>query len=454
MKNNKIVTNYFDNVSINFMHFRLIFLVGLAYFFDIADNYNFSFIAPILVKSWGISLTQVGQVNSIFFIGMFFGGLFGGVVSDKIGRKKGFLISIFVFSIFSIMNGLAPNFSIFILGRFFTGIGVASLVIIATPYLLEMLPKDSRGKWQALAVGAGCVAIPIIGITVKLIIPIGPESWRIVYFIGGLGLIAAFLGIFWLKESPRWLVSKGRVAEAEKVVEEITGQKADLRGDSSELIQKTKIISDIKEIFSRQNIKNTLVLLSIFTIGYSAAFIFINWAPTLFSTKGYSLQDTSLLTLFISFGMVGGPFIASLISDKIGRKVSIVVIFVIAAILSIVYSSLEIKAIIIAVAVVIATMLQANSPITLAYLGELYPTSIRNTAVGIVYSLGRLAIALVSGIVPIVNAKYGYAGVFSLMAILLLVTSGITGIWGVHTTGKSLEELNEKLQGPNSKICG
>ncbi|MDP4146050.1 MAG: MFS transporter [Bacillota bacterium] len=454
MKNTKIVPNYFDNALIKPMHLRLIFLVAIAYFFDIADNYNFSFVAPILIKSWGLSLTQVGQINSVFFIGMFVGGLLGGFISDKLGRKKGFIISIFIFSIFSIINGLAPNFVTFIMGRFFTGIGVASLVIVSTPYLLEMLPKDSRGKWQAIAVGAGCAAIPVIGIIVKVITHVGPNAWRIVYFIGGLGLITAVLGIFWLRESPRWLVSKGRAAEAEKIVEEIAGQKLDLTSSIVKEVAVTKINKNIKDIVSRKNIKNTLVLLSIFTIAYPAAFIFINWAPTLFSTKGYSLQDTSLLTLFISFGMVAGPFFASLISDRFGRKVSIVVVFMIAAVLSVVYADLQAKAVIIAVAVIIAMMLQANSPLTLAYLGELYPTNIRSTAVGIVYSLGRLGIALVSAIVPIVNTKYGYMGVFSLMGILLLVSSTITGIWGVHTFGKSLEELNDTLQDSQVKIYG
>jgi putative MFS transporter len=446
MRNSKVLTNYFDDVAINPMHLRLIFLVGIAYFFDIADNYNFGFISPILVKSWGISLTQVGQINSIFFIGMFFGGLLGGVVSDKLGRKKGFLFSIFTFSVFSIINGLAQNFSIFLLGRFFTGVGVASLIIVATPYLLEMLPKDNRGKWQSIAVGAGCVAIPIIGAVVKLVLPLGSEAWRIVYFIGGIGLIVAILGIFWLKESPRWLVSQGRISEAEKIVEEITGQKADLSNASNKILEKAHKLQDLKEIFNKKNIKNTLVLLSIFSIGYPAAFIFINWVPTLFSLKGYSLEDTTLLTLFISFGMVIGPFLASLISDKLGRKLSIVVIFTGAAILSVIYAFLSTKIAIIAVAVAIATLLQANSPVTLAYLGELYPTNIRSTAVGVIYSIGRLTTALVSVIVPVVNAKFGYIGVFALMGSLLIITSTITGIWGAQTAHKSLEELNEKYK--------
>lgn len=77
-------------------------------------------------------------------MGMLFGGLFGGFFSDLIGRRKALLGSALVFSIFSVGNGLAPNLSVFMLMRFMTGIGVASLIIVAVPYLVEMLPAESR----------------------------------------------------------------------------------------------------------------------------------------------------------------------------------------------------------------------------------------------------------------------------------------------------------------------
>ena len=442
MENNKVINDYFDSVNINITHFRMIVLVGIAYFFDIIDNYNFSFISPVLVKYWDLSLTQIGQINSIFFLGMFFGGLLGGTISDKFGRKKAFLISIFIFSIFSIFSGISPNIQIFMIGRFFTGIGVSSLVIVSTPYLLEMLPKDNRGRWQAISVGAGCIAIPFLSLCIKLVVPLGSQSWRTVYLIGGLGLIVTLLGIRWLKESPRWLVSQGKVKEAEMIVEEITGEKTDLSLIGNSNLEKLSVSKAAKEIFKKRHIKNTLVLISIFAISYPAGFIFINWVPILYNTKGYSIQETSSLNLFISFGMTLGPFFASLISDRFGRKISIIFIAVSSAVLAFIYGNLDNNILIISVAVILAILIQGNSPITLAYLGELYPTNIRSIASGIIYSIGRITIALVSSIVPIMNFKFGYLGVFVLMGILMAITAMTTIIWGKQTSGKSLEEVN------------
>jgi MFS transporter, putative metabolite:H+ symporter len=441
LTDNKTANNYFDGLPVNSLQRRMVLLIGFGIFFDMMDNYNFGFVAPAIIKSWGISLEQVGQVNSLFFVGMFLGGLLGGNLSDRIGRRKSLLFSLLMFSICSIANGLVNSFLPFLLSRFFTGIGVASLVIIAVPYLAEMLPKETRGRWQAFSIALGCVAIPFLGIACKLVLPLSPEAWRLIYISGGLGLVAFLFGIFWLKESPRWLVSKGRIAEAEKVLEEIVGHRVELNETESEPVKKENIGRVVLAMFDRRNARNSLVLMSIFMLAYPAGFIFINWAPTMFSIKGFPMQDVLLLTMLMSFGLAAGPFLATYVSDKGGRKGPIAAMFTATAVLALVYANLEEKALIIAVAILIAFLLQANSPTTLAYLSELYPTYMRNTAIGIIYSGGRLCIALIHAIVPVVNARYGYMGVFTMMGMLLLITSTVTGIWGTRTSGKSLEEL-------------
>jgi putative MFS transporter len=341
-----------------------------------------------------------------------------------------------------VINGLVGSFVPFLMSRFLTGIGVASLVIVAVPYLAEMLPKETRGKWQAYSIGVGCVAIPFLGVACRLIIPLAPEAWRVIYISGGLGLVAFVLGIFWLKESPRWLVSKGRAPEGEKVLEEIVGLKVDLIQNGTPHGEKEGIGRVLAHMFDRRNIRNTFVLMSIFMVAYPAAFIFINWAPTMISTKGFPMEDVLLLTMLMSFGLAAGPFLASLVTDKGGRKWPIAALFALTAVLALVYANLEAKIPIILVAILIAMLLQANSAITLAYLSELYPTYMRNTATGVIYSAGRLAIALVHVVVPVVNARYGYLGVFTMMGMLLVFTVTVTGVWGMRKSGKSLEELH------------
>jgi MFS transporter, putative metabolite:H+ symporter len=436
-------TEFFDSIPLNKKQLRLIFLASAAFFFDLADNYNFGFIAPILVKRWHISLDDVAHVNAIFFVGMFLGGLLGGFISDKMGRKKAFLGSLLFFSLFSLLNGLAPNIGIFKFFRFLTGVGVASLVIISTPYLLEMLPKENRGKWQAIAVGIGCAAIPVIGLLVKLIVPLGENAWRIVYFFGATGILLFPLGLVWLKESPRWLVSKGHIREAEQVFKEITGYEADF---SSSLLGQNKFSKkqQYKDFLQKKHLKNTILLLSIFAVAYPAGFIFINWTPTLYSQKGHSMDETLFLSMFISFGLVPGPFIASFLTDRLGRKKSILWLYGAAVLTAVLFGFVSITSFVIAIAVLLAILLQATNPISLAYIGELYPTHIRSTASGFVYSLGRLAIALVSLVVPLVNRNFGYSGVYVFMAILILITCVGVFSFGRETSGISLEEINNK----------
>jgi putative MFS transporter len=441
LTDDKTENNYFDGLPVNSVQRKMVLLIGFGIFFDYMDNYNFGFVAPAIIKSWNLSLTQVGRINSLFFVGMFLGGLLGGYLSDRIGRRITLLASLLVFSVFSAANGLANGFLTFLVSRFLTGIGVASLLIVAVPYLAEMLPKESRGRWQAISIGLGCVAVPFLGIACKFVLPLSPEAWRWIYLTGGLGLIAFVCGIFWLKESPRWLASKGRIAEAEMILEEIVGHRIEVRGTERTPVMKENVGRILLSMFDRKNARNTLVLMSIFMLAYPGGFIFINWAPTMMSTMGFPMQDVLLLAMLMSFGIAAGPFLASYISDRGGRKVPIVALFTAAALLALVYANLQEKALIIGVGILIAFLLQANSPTTYAYLSELYPTHMRNMASGIIFSAGRICIALVHAIVPVVNSSYGYMGVFTMMGLLLLISSAVIGIWGVRTSGKSLEEL-------------
>lgn len=446
MENNKVLTSYFDGVPLKSKHLKIVLLIAMGLLFDMMDNYNFSFVAPTLMKNWGITMEQVGQINSIFFIGMLIGSLFGGFISDRIGRRKAFLASSVFFSVFSMGNGLVSNVQGFLVMRLLTGIGIASLIIVAVPYMVEMLPAESRGKWQALGIGFGYIGIPFIAIICKTIIPLAPENWRFVYAIGGGGLIIFLLGLFWLEESPRWLVSKGRIAEAEKIVEKMTGCKADLSG----VVQNTKKASAwfvLKEMFSKKLIRNTMVLLEIFWLAYAAGFIFISFAPTLFVTKGFSVQDGLTLSMMMSFGFVAGPFVASAISDKGGRKWPIVALNVIMLVLSIIYASLSNKTAIYVVAVLMAVIVQAMCAVTQTYLGELFPTNIRNAASGIIYSTGRIPTAVAMVLIPVVNKMYGYVGVFALTGAIYVITAVVVGVWRVRASGKSLEQINVEEAG-------
>ncbi|HEY6143153.1 MAG TPA: MFS transporter, partial [Flavobacterium sp.] len=281
-KPSKVVTDYFDSVEVNFKQKIIIFLIAFGLFFDFMDTTNFTLVVPFLVKSWNLTLTQVGYINSAFFIGMFLGGVLGGSLANYFGRKPVILGSIFLFSVSSVCNGFSDGYLSFLILRLFTGIGAAGLIVVANLYLAEILPNKSRGKWQSLVFGLGFLAVPLISILNKYIAVNGDDAWRILYFLGGLGIVVFALGLVWIKESPRWLVTKGRISEAELIIKNLTGYEANLSEQKNNPTTKISAIQVIKEIFSKKYIKKTGVLISIFWLGYPSYLTLIYWLPVLF----------------------------------------------------------------------------------------------------------------------------------------------------------------------------
>ncbi len=434
--------NYFDGLAVTGFHRVVFFIIMLAYFFEQMDNWNFGFIAPALVSSNFMTMQQIGLINSCYFIAMTAGGVLGGVISDFIGRRKTFLIAILVFSTASVVNGWADNFWVFTISRAMTGFGVFCLMVCSQAYIAEMAPSESRGKWQGLVAAVGFSAVPVIAILCRMIIPTSPEAWRYIFYFGGLGLIGFVLGIKYLKESPRWLVSKHRVAEAEAVIEEITGRKIDLSDAAQCIPDRVKFTDVIGGMFKPQYIKRTLLLMLTFMLTVPAQFAFTVFAPTLIKTKGFSIEDTLMISTIISIGVPAGCFFSSLISDKGGRKIPMICLYAGAAVLSLVFGHLSDYWAIAAVGFLLSVMNMGSSFILFSYAAESYPTAMRNTSTGFHNGLARLSVSAAMSIIPVINATYGFTGVFNSAALLLFVPILPVLFWGMRTGGKSLEEIS------------
>lgn len=253
---------YFDGAKLGRAHRRFLWIAAMAYFFDTMDMQLFGYVAPKLQIHWQLTMEQVAFVNSAAFWGMFIGGLFGGWLAGKIGRKPSLIFSIALFSLSSMANAMVENLVIFSLARFLTGFGVISMSVISMVYMSEMLPSESRGKYQALTMVCGTIGMPFGAMFAKWAIPIGPETWRWVFLLGSAGIILVPFAAAWLKESPRWLVSKGRHQEAEKVIFDCIGRMEDLSQEAINCNGQTmSMLTTLKIMVSPSYGKRTLVVL-------------------------------------------------------------------------------------------------------------------------------------------------------------------------------------------------
>ena len=358
------INNYFDGLHVTGMHKVIFFIIMMAYFFEQMDNWNFGFIAPAIFKSWGLSLAEsnhaMAHIIFWYFIGMTLGGFFGGIISDFIGRRKTFLLAILLFSSCSIINGLPiESLPVFILARSMTGFGVFCLMVCSHTYIAEMAPAESRGKWQGLVAGVGFCAVPVIALLCRIIVPLSPEAWRLIFYFGGTGIIGFFIALKYLEESPRWLVSRNRIQEAESIVRKSTGQDIDLSVAAQHIVPKISIGGVLSGMFKRKYIGRTLVLIIAF-VGYTpATFTFTSWTAKLLSTipvldpaTGQAVVDAvtgeavmlydqaTMLTIMtlITCGVPVGCFLTSYISDKGGRKIPLACTALLASVMALLFA--------------------------------------------------------------------------------------------------------------------
>lgn len=444
MVERKVISNFFDDVPITKTHVKLIVIIAIAMVFEQADNYNFSFIAPIIKEYWGLSIQQIGHINSLFAMGMLFGTFVFGICSDRFGRKRTLLSTAFVFSVGSLLNGIAPNVEIFMAMRFLTGFGISGVLIVAPSYMMEMLPTDKRGRLFGIATTVGFLGIPTIAMLCNIILPMGGEHWRLVYFLGAVGLFIVLFGKVWLKESPRWLVLQGRIKEAETIVEEIAGAgyQADL---SKSIVSNEKIPISIvfREIFSKKSLPNTLVLIIAYIVTISTGLLFVSFASTILIDRGFSMAQGLQLTSLLSVGMFLGPVVSAVIADWGGRKMPIVASCIILVICILIYAYAASFTVMCIAAVVFAALSQTALIILNAYAPEMFPTKIRNAATGVVTAIGRIFTIIMMSVFPAVYATAGFSKAYVLLGVFYAVAAITIGFFGKRTSGVSLEELNE-----------
>lgn len=289
--------NYFDDIPTSHRQIKVFMIIVLAYIFDQMDNMVLGYVAPSVMRSFGIGMQEFAPAQSLYFFGMMLGGIVAGVISDKFGRRKAFMLGCFTFSTATILTGMTDNIYTFTLWRVITGFAVLGTGAISFTYLAETISSQDRSKWSGIVVGVGHISIPFIGFIAMEVVPMGPEAWRWLFYQGVIGYIPLVLAYFFMKESPRWLIANGRQAEAEAVVEAYTGVPVDLTAVAEQyrktVAQKLTVAQTFKKIFDdKKYLYRTLVLFCVAAGQNIPSFVFLGWNTTLLQSRSASPRPT------------------------------------------------------------------------------------------------------------------------------------------------------------------
>ena len=200
-------------------HMKACLIMGTAIFFDAFDILAIAYVLPVLAGTWKLTSGEIGVLISSGFAGQIFGALFFGALAERIGRVRVATYAMAMFSVMSFVCALSWNFNALLVFRLIQGIGLGGEVPIAATYINEIVRAKGRGRFfllYELIFPFGLVGASLLGFWL-----VPRFGWRIMFVIGGVPAILALFVQRILPESPRWLINKGRIEDAERVVEQM-----------------------------------------------------------------------------------------------------------------------------------------------------------------------------------------------------------------------------------------
>src|SRR5487761_277721 len=422
-------------------HWLVVFALGITWVLDGLEVTLAGAVGAVLKESSTLHLTdaQIGLAASFYLGGAVAGALVFGYATDRLGRKRLFTVTLFLYLFATALTALSWNFSAYALFRALTGAGIGGEYAAINSAIDELIPARLRGRvdlivnstfWLGVAFGIGAVL--------------------------GLGIL--FLRHF-VPESPRWLMIHGRQNEAEKLVQDIEKIIETAKHSPLPPVQETILIHPrhhtrwreiVHEVFQeyRQRSLLGLTLMTGQAFFYNA--IFFTYALVLASFYGVPAGRVSLYLLPFALGNIVGPVSLGHFFDTIGRKSMIVMTYAVSGILLGLTGWLFQRGALTAMTQTIAwtvIFFVASAAASSAYLtvSEIFPLEIRALAIALFYAAGTLAggvgaPALFGALIGTGSRTLLFFG-YLLGSALMLLAAFAEAHWGVKAERRSLESI-------------
>ena len=437
---------------------KLLLLLSLGGCFEFYDLFLMTYLGPGLIRSGLFTTTSAFGVTglatfvSATFAGLFIGTLAFGFTADRFGRRTIFTYSLLWYTIGSIVMAFQTSSLGILAWRTITGIGIGVELVTIDTYIAELMPKEIRGRAFAVSQAVQFTAIPVVALISWLFVtrsPFGIDGWRFVVFIGSVSAIFVWFIRRRIPESPRWLIARGRLAEAERTVENMEARVAAELGaglpaavSEAAPSRSPAIGVHFIAIFRRPYLRRTVMLIIFHlaqTIGYYG---FASWVPTLLMAAGIhttsSLQYSFIIAIFAPLG----PLVVYGITDKLERKWQIVWSAICIAGFGLLFARQTEPAWLILLGVILTGSNNWMSVAFHTYQAELFPTAVRAQAVGFVYSWSRFSAIFTSLMIGFFLEHFGVGGVFTFIAASMLVIVVAIGAFGPATRGLALESIS------------
>jgi AAHS family benzoate transporter-like MFS transporter len=367
----------------------------------IADGYDlivYGTVVPDLLahKAWDLNPAEVGQIGSMALVGMMIGALVVGTLTDILGRRRVMIACLAWFSVMMPLTALAPNPEVFALMRFLTGLGLGGVVPTAIALNLEYSPERRRHFNNSLMYSGYSIGGVLAALLALWLLPI--SGFRSMFVVGAAPLLLVLpLAIRMLPESISYLVARGRLEEAEEYARmygmpsptAAAAAAAQDQDDQTAPGERSGLLDNLKALVSSRRLVTTLLVWAISVLGLLLVYGLNTWLPQFMRNAGYSMGSALTFLLVFSLGAVAGVIIAGALADRIGEKLVITCSFLLAAAAVLLFLTEPPTAPLLLIGA-LAGYGSNTQTLVNAFVGGLYPTRMRATALGWSLGVGRI----------------------------------------------------------------
>ena len=405
---------------------RVLGALGAAYFFAFYDVVNIGDALPEIAKQFDVSSTTSAQAISIGLLGYVVGSLADSVVADRLGRRPALILSVVMVVIGSLITALSDSFTMLLIGRFISGMGIGAEIASAAAYLNGISPTRLRGRAGCQAVVWGYVGIAITPFIALALVPNFTDGWRLMFLIAAIGGLAVLPLRRHLPESPRWLVMEGRESEALALVEEAEAF-AETQGPAPP-------VPELKPATDRRPFWLASVLfLAIWLIYYVGNYGWLTLAPTLLTNYGFSLSTSLSFLCVTGIGLIVGAVASVRFSERFERKFTICAVLIVFGLALVVIGLEPVAAVIMIFGFIVSVTIGFAVPLMYVLTAEQFETARRARGVSIGDGLGHIGGAAAPKLIlPAAASGFFWGmGVMALAgfltAILVLFAQRMTG---------------------------
>lgn len=437
-------------------------LGGLLFGFDMAV---ISGAIPLVKDQFSLSPAAEGWFVSSALIGAILGVAISGELSDREGRKKSLMLAAVLFFISALGCALAPSFTILILARILGGMAVGVASNVVPMYLSEISPADIRGRLVTcyqLAVTVGILTAYLSNWSLLTLFPaeqaginesmfsfiFGDQIWRGMFGLEVIPAVLFFIGLFFVPDSPRWLLKQGREDEGREILAKINGEE-----EAQKQVQDIHRTLDQEEGSYRELLAPGMrialligILLPLFS-QFSGINAIIYYGPRILNDAGLSIDDALASQIIMGVAIVLFTFIAIWKVDQMGRR-KLYLVGTAGATVSLFLTGLcfyvDLNAgllLLLSALSFLAFFSFSIGPLKFVIASEIFPNKIRGRALGISILTMWASDAIVGQLMPVSLASIGTAGTFWVFAGFCFVAFWV--IYGLvpETKGKTLEEI-------------